>query len=578
MALKLRVKLALVSLVLLVLPWAGYRYVVEMERFLLASQEQALLATAKAVATALHERPRLMMLSSPLRAPQPKQTDAAEAAKPETKAGQPAAPTPGAAESSTPSSPVGAGPPAASESQPPAPVETAVPMPVEIGLASEHKADSSEKELTDLLRGAQRAGARLWVVNRELKVLAVAGSLKPATTTTPPAWQRWLSWLIQPPAQDFDDAFDEDVLVNGREVTAALLGAGASRVRNTSDGRAVIVSAAYPIWAGDNVVGAVVAEATTNPILSVRNEALESLLVLTTTVIVLVAAVLLGFATRLSSRIRQLRDEAEGAIDTSGRISRLVTASKAGDEIGDLSRSFSTVLTRLAKHHSYLESLASRLSHELRTPVAVVRSSLENLRMEGVSDAAGVYVERAEDGLNRLSRILSRMAEATRLEASLVTQEREPYELTKVVRDCIEGYRLAYPGQAFLLDLSPLPLTVSGSPDLIAQMLDKLVANAVDFNQAGAPVRVELSSVEDSARLCVTNKGSRLPADMAGKLFESMMSIRSAAAGGEPHLGLGLYVARLIAEFHGGTIRAENLPDADGVVVTVTLPLATHSP
>lgn len=566
MALRLRVKLALVSLVLLVLPWAGYRYVVEMERFLLASQEQALLATAKAVATVLHERPRLMRLSAPLRAPQP--------APAPTVAPAPAPAEP--AESAVPGAETGqAAPP---EAQAPAPVETAVPLPVEIGLASEHNADGTEKDLADLLRGAQRSDARLWVVNRELKVLGVAGSLKPSAPAETPAWQRWLSWLIQPPPQDFDDAFDEDVLVNGREVTAALLGAGASRVRNTSDGRAVIVSAAYPIWAGDNVVGAVVAEATTNPILSVRNEALERLLVLTLTVMVLVGVVLLGFATRLSGRIRRLRDEAEGAIDASGRISRLVTASRAGDEIGDLSRSFSTVLTRLAKHHSYLESLASRLSHELRTPVAVVRSSLENLRMEGVSDGARVYVERAEDGLNRLSRILSRMAEATRLEASLVTQEREPYDLTKVVRDCVEGYRLAYAGQAFLLELPTVPLTVGGSPDLMAQLMDKLVANAVDFSRGGAPVRIELSASEDSARLSVANKGPRLPADMAGKLFESMISVRPAAGGGEPHLGLGLYVARLIAEFHGGDIRAENLFDGDGVVVTVALPLALHSP
>jgi len=548
MALKLslRVKLALVSLVLLVLPWAGYRYVVEMERFLLGSQEQALLATAKAVATALHERPRLMRLSAPLRAPQP-----------------PPEPSPAVEAGASDLA-------AATEAEKPAPVETAVPIAVEIGHASEH--GNGDKDLAELLRGAQRSQARLWVVNRELKILAVAGSLKPATAEAASPLRRALSWLIQPPAVDFDDAFDEDVLANGREVTAALLGAGASRVRNTADGRAVIVSAAYPIWAGDNVVGAVVAEETTNPILTVRNEALERLLVLTLTVFAAVAVVLLGFASRLSGRIRRLRDEAEGAIDASGRIGRLLTASKAGDEIGDLSRSFSTVLTRLAQHHTYLESLASRLSHELRTPVAVVRSSLENLRMEGVGEAAGVYVDRAEDGLNRLSRILSRMAEATRLEASLVTQERESYDLVRVVGDCVEGYRLAYPGQAFVLESAASPLKIGGSPDLIAQLLDKLVANAVDFSETGAPVRIEVAATAEGVRLCVANRGPRLPADMAGKLFESMVSVRPAAAGGEPHLGLGLYVARLIAEFHGGGIRAENLPAGDGVAIVVTLP------
>ena len=72
-------------------------------------------------------------------------------------------------------------------------------------------------------------------------------------------------------------------------------------------------------------------------------------------------------------------DEAEAAIDARGRVTRLTTASDAADEIGDLSRSFTTVLGRLARYNAYLEALAGRLSHELRTPVAVVRSSLENL-------------------------------------------------------------------------------------------------------------------------------------------------------------------------------------------------------
>jgi two-component system, OmpR family, sensor histidine kinase ChvG len=528
--LNLRVKLALVSLVLLVLPWAGYRYVVEVERFLLASQEQALLSTAKAVATALHERPRLMRLSVPKPVLEP------------------------------PPEVVGA-------------VDVLEAAPAQaVGSELEAKGKEADKELSDLLRGAQRSDARLWVVNRELRVLALAGSLKSASPP-PPAWRRWLAWLIPPPAEDFDDAFDEDALINGREVTEALLGAGATRVRKTRDGRAVVVSAAYPVWAGDDVVGALVAEATTNPIISVRSEALGRLAILTLAVVAAVAIVLLGFASRLSARIRRLADEAEGAIDARGRISGLLSGSTAGDEIGDLSRSFSTVLARLVQHHAYLDSLASRLSHELRTPIAVVRSSLENLRLEGVDEQARVYVDRAEEGLGRLSRILSRMAEATRLEASLATQERERYDLSTVVRECMAGYRLAYPQSQFSLALPSGSLPVDGSPDLAAQLLDKLVGNAVDFAVTGTAISVELTATAAGSELRVSNKGPLLPAEMGGRLFESMVSLRPQASGGEPHLGLGLYVARLIAEFHGGGIRADNLPSGDGVVMIVTLPV-----
>ena len=69
----------------------------------------------------------------------------------------------------------------------------------------------------------------------------------------------------------------------------------------------------------------------------------------------------------------------------------------AGDEIGDLSRSFSSVLQQLGNYNDYLQSLASKLSHELRTPLTIVQSSLENLEHESLPEEAGVYTARAKD-------------------------------------------------------------------------------------------------------------------------------------------------------------------------------------
>jgi signal transduction histidine kinase len=295
--------------------------------------------------------------------------------------------------------------------------------------------------------------------------------------------------------------------------------------------------------------------------------------VLTLAVFAVAAAVLIGFATRLTTRIRRLRDEAENAIDARGRIAHLVTAQNSGDELGDLSRSFSAMLGKLSQHHAYLESMASRLSHELRTPIAVVRSSLENLKVAPAD--ARVYIERAEEGLKRLGTILTRMSEATRLEQGLASVERERFDLAAVVSGCVEGYRLAYPGQSFELALARDAAIASGSPDLAAQLLDKLVANAVDFSSAGEPIRVSLSVADGAALLSVENQGLPLPESMRGKLFDSMVSLRGRdARTGEPHLGLGLYVARLIAEFHEGAIRAENLASGSGVAVTATFRLA----
>ena len=557
----LRLKLALVALSLLVLPWVGYQYVQELERFMLDAQKQALLATARAVATALHERPQLMRLkpgaSATRQAAEDSLKQAAELAD-----------------------------------------RTGEPVVVEvIGRESALPERQSVAEIEAILRGLERSTARIWVVNRELKLLALAGSLKPKVQAQTSEggeaarsaegiwrdilsglWRDMLSRILPRPAEDFDEALDEDVLGTGREVAHALLGAPATRLRNSADGRAVIVSAAHPIWSGDTVAGAVVVEETTHSILSVRNQALESLLLTTIAVFALAAAVLLGFATRLSNRIRRLRDEAESAVDARGRLRRLTSGSQAGDEIGDLSRSFSAVLAKLAQHHGYLESLAGRLSHELRTPIAVVRSSLENLRLEADPAQAQIYLERAEEGLARLSKTLTRMSEATRLEQSLRSEVREPFDLAAVVTECVSGYRHAYPQQSFELLPPDQVLTVEGSPDLLVQLLDKLVANAVDFSRAGEPVRIALARERNNAQLVVANAGAPLPPEVQGRLFEAMISSRPDRAGtgnDGPHLGLGLYIARLIAEFHGGTIVAENRAGGEGVAVTVTLPLAT---
>ncbi len=545
-SLGLRGKLALAALVLLALPWVGWQYVQEMEGVLLDAQEQTLLGTARAVSTALHERPQLLRLR-----PLPMQSG-------ETR------PLQGRD---------GELPPALDAE------------PRELG--NESAGVNREGEVAAILKGIERSTSRIWVVNREFRVIALAGSLRRVVAPAKDVgrieylMQLAMTQVLRRPSEDFDEAAPEDVLSTGREVIAALQGAPRTRVRQTSDGKAAIVSAAHPIWSGDEVMGAVVVEESTNSILSVRNQALERLLFATLAAFVIAGAVLLGLATRISWRIRRLRDEAEGAIDAQGRITHTFSGSSAGDEIGDLSRSFSSVLARLTEHHSYLETMASRLSHELRTPVAVVRSSLENLKLEPSPVEARVYLQRAEQGLARLSTILTRMSEATRLEQGLLATERERFDLALVVSGCVEGYRSAFRGRAFDLSAPAESLIIEGSPELIAQMLDKLVDNANDFGTSGTPISVKLDRVgaapelgdPGSVVLGVSNQGDALPEGTHERLFASMVSMRRDKGGEKPHLGLGLYVARLIAEFHRGTIFAENLADSQGVAVKVTFKL-----
>jgi signal transduction histidine kinase len=103
------------------------------------------------------------------------------------------------------------------------------------------------------------------------------------------------------------------------------------------------------------------------------------------------------------------------------------------------------------------------------------------------------------------------------------------------------------------------------------------VANAVEFGVPEQPIVVRVERTAEAALLSVGNDGPPLPEAMRDRLFESMVSVRDETrrGGATPHLGLGLYIVRLVVELHRGSVRADNRADASGVVVTVTLPLAS---
>ena len=217
--------------------------------------------------------------------------------------------------------------------------------------------------------------------------------------------------------------------------------------------------------------------------------------------------------------------------------------------------------------------MSSRLSHELRTPVAVVRSSLENLGLTATNAESAVYIERAEEGINRLNLILTNMSEATRLEQMLQSSEKEKIDLSEVIPGCVEGYKLAYPDSVFEMDISQYPMHIDGVPEYIAQLLDKLIANAVEFSYPDEPITIYCRTLRDHVVVKVINAGPYLPEEMKDRLFDSMISVRPQEKQKQPHLGIGLHIARLISDFHGGQIRAENRQDREGVVITLVIPL-----
>lgn len=460
-------------------------------------------------------------------------------------------------------------------------------------------------EIERIVKGMRYSNSSIWVVDQHHRVLASAGSLKSANGVWQAKekqlsaaeknsfWYQFKQQLLLPlyykvltkPPTDFIDQLYDAQHLRGEHIASALSGEATSQWRLTTDKKALVLSAAYPIFINNQVQGAVIVEETTNGIRTLRNRALEKLFTAILAIMSLGALAFLLFASRISSRIRHLSTQAELAIDKQGRIIGKMQASNTNDEIGDLSRSFATAVNRLSEYNHYLENMASRLSHELRTPIAVVKTSLENLSLleqqqTPANKSNSPYIERAQTGINTLNLILTNMSEATRLEQMLTTTEKIDFDLLQVVNGCISGYRQVYPTIKFSFNNEDnakiKTLLLHGSPEHIVQLLDKVISNGVEFSQDHI-ITIELQMNNNNAELFISNNGILLPEQLNENLFDSMVSLRDKNPKGYskqavPHLGLGLYISRLICQFHHGKINAYNHQNPEGVTVQISLP------
>ncbi|HET9863772.1 MAG TPA: histidine kinase dimerization/phospho-acceptor domain-containing protein, partial [Steroidobacteraceae bacterium] len=276
----------------------------------------------------------------------------------------------------------------------------------------------------------------------------------------------------------------------------------------------VIVAAAAPIFAADgkHVIGVIQLAQTADRWLTLRDRALTRLLNLTLFVTLFAVGAAFWFAGRMTLRISRLGAASETALTREGNLARELPEADAADELGDLSRSFSSLLGRLDEYTGYLRSLAGKLAHEIRTPLTIIRSSLENLESEvRASEEAKVYIARAREGSERLGAILTAMGAATRVEEAIAHSERQRFDLAGLVRATVEAYRSAFPARRFSCTVPESPVEMTGAPDLIVQMLDKLVDNAVDFSVEGATITIVLRAEETFAELSVANPGPPLP-------------------------------------------------------------------
>ena len=358
----------------------------------------------------------------------------------------------------------------------------------------------------------------------------------------------------------------------GAPVDQARGGTAAAIWFDAGAGEPSLVRAAVPLRSQGELLGAVMVEQPGERLIQLRDRALNQLLNFTLLATLLVVGISLLFAARLSQRISRLSRATASAVGPEGRIETNIPGTQARDEIGALARSFKQLLARAQEYTSYLQTLGSKLSHELRTPLTIVSSSLDNLAADAKVDGdARVYLERARQGAARLHSLLSALSEATRVEQSIEQAERVEFDLAELVRSMGHAYQHTFANHRVSVSAPETVCPFTGAPELIAQLLDKLMDNAADFTPAGGSIALGLTATTSHYELSLDNEGPLLPTGSNEQLFESLVSNRAAATD-KPHLGLGLFIVRLIARFHGGRCDAMNRDDGRGVIMRVKLP------
>ncbi len=439
-------------------------------------------------------------------------------------------------------------------------------------------------EVLRIVDGLGYSGANIQVIDAQRRVRAEVGSYRPPLEEVLESSDETVFGAIIGLTSSVMDAiydFIEGSLRETREeppdrVIEDSLNGNPSYQRRYEGDEGEVIIAAHPIIAQNETIGTVVLKQNTDRILELRRDALERIINFSVLSLFIFVVLILAFSVRLARRIRKLGAEATNAIDVYGRLqtNQLRSETSSGDEIGDLARSISNMLSKLHQHNQFLENMPRTLRHEINNPLNTLSTSLQNLEEEHSESARQKYLESAKRGVTRIGMIVQNLADAASLEDALESEEFEIVDLHKLVQNYLANCQVTHSNYRFEYRGTQREVLAQVSDYRIEQLLDKLIDNAVDFSSAGSVITVGLTTDSDNLTLFVTNPGPIIPAEVFENIFDSMVSVRETTAeDNRLHFGMGLYVVRVIAEHHGGSVSAANLLGGNGVTIRVTLPL-----
>ncbi len=265
----------------------------------------------------------------------------------------------------------------------------------------------------------------------------------------------------------------------------------------------------------------------------------------------------LAMAAELGKR-RDARKNAPGA-----RV-RIPDLSGRPDEIGDLSRAMRGIVNALYDRVEANEQFAADVAHEIKNPLASLRSAVGTLRMAKREDQIQRLLDVIEHDVRRLDRLVSDTSNASRLDAELVKEEQEEFDLVKLLDNLCEHLttEAADKGVEFIKALPEGPVMLTGLEGRLAQVFVNLITNAISFCEHGDAVRVWARCRQDRVLIVVEDTGPGIPDNALKKVFKRFYSERPVQQFGN-HSGLGLAISKQIIEAHQGVIWAENIRAAD---------------
>ncbi|MGQ7828572.1 ATP-binding protein [Altererythrobacter sp. Z27] len=293
----------------------------------------------------------------------------------------------------------------------------------------------------------------------------------------------------------------------------------------------------------------------------------------------LAASILLSLflARTIVSPLRLLANAAVKVRQGRGRDVEVPRLPERRDEIGRLARAVSDMTGALRQRIDAVDSFAADVAHEIKNPLASLRSAIESLPRVEDPELRGKLFDIATHDVRRIDRLVTEISDASRIDAEMSRATRERIDLAKLVAAIIGSRedRAENADHRIVLATNGRAAVVTGVVPRLERVIENLFDNAVSFSPADAPIEVGVASDGQRVTLTVCDAGPGIPEDSREKVFERFHSVRPEAEDFGNHSGLGLAIARAIAEAHDGTLSADARPDGKpGACLRLELPAA----